>query len=46
MMNDGVTWAVEKTASGNVPLLEKLDDGEVRGNYAHGVRGRTVSPRG
>lgn len=36
----------EKTASGNVPLLGKLDKGKLRGKYAHGVRDRTVYPRG
>ena len=45
-MDDGVIRAMEKTASGNAMLLEKLDEGEVTGNYAHGVRDRTVSPRG
>jgi len=46
MMDDGVIRAMEKTASGNAMLLEKLDKGEVTGNYGHGVRDRTISPRG
>lgn len=36
----------EKTASGNVPLLGKLDEGKFRGKYAHGVKDRTVYLRG
>lgn len=32
----------EKTASGNVPLLGKLDEGKFRGKYSHGVKDRTV----
>lgn len=46
MMDDGVIRAMEKTASGNATVLEKLDEGKVTGNYAHGVRDTTVYPRG
>lgn len=46
MMDDDVIRAMEKTTSGNAVLLEKLDKGEVTGNYGHGVTDRTVSPRG
>lgn len=48
MMNDGVRWAMdqrEKIASEKVQLRGKLDR-EFRGNYVHGIRDRTVSPRG
>lgn len=48
-MNDGMRWAMdqrEKIASGNVRLLGKLGEGEFRGNYAHGMRDRTVCSRG
>lgn len=46
MMDDGVIRAMEKTALGYAMVLEKLDEGKVTGNYAHGVRDITVSPRG